>query len=230
MGLNYLLSYPRSGNTVIRYCLEKITKKRTTDCGERYDFISKEELLDDVILNKEHGPGKIDINKTDKLIILIRNYKDVFISHKFRSKKIDNPNFIFETIRQDSDFISGYYDILNFYDNFNKEKMLVYYEDIIENLHSVMKRIINFLEPNNNYSFTEEDIIKWKEESKKDYRIKQGIKSKSIKNLFTILSKSQNTEIDNIFKSKNKYLFDKYLKKYQNQEDFEFGIKIKKKN
>ena len=52
--MNYMLSLPRSASSFIRYCIEKISNRKTLDCGGRHDRIYGINTPGIPILRKEH--------------------------------------------------------------------------------------------------------------------------------------------------------------------------------
>ena len=75
--MNILLSFPRSGNSWLRYCIESLSNQKTQGLGGRPHDIGRgiiPELRDSSkpILYKRHTTDEINTN--DRLIFLIRNY------------------------------------------------------------------------------------------------------------------------------------------------------------
>jgi len=77
---NYMLSYPRTASSFIRYAVEKITGRPTEDCGGRREQIYGEIISyvnNTTILRKEHFLKNVDRTQVNKLVLLLRNYKDI---------------------------------------------------------------------------------------------------------------------------------------------------------
>lgn len=91
---------------------------------------------------RSHNPGAIDQNEKNLLIVLVRDYKEVFF-HKLSncSEKCYKENG-----RHFPSFIENYFDILSFYDNWEKDKVMVYYEDLITDPVAALTPIFEALE------------------------------------------------------------------------------------
>jgi hypothetical protein len=170
--MNVLLSMPRSGNTFTRYCIEWLTQRPTLGCNLASSGIDKPIHLRTSIPIKNHTPiitkchsvkeAKCCI-ETDKLITLIRNPSQAFGSCSRRSTKF-NPK----------KWIENYLNILKFYDEYNYEKILIYYEDMIQKTLVFVTVLTNFLnvEDKNRASLFVKDIKKHKEKASKAYHTK----------------------------------------------------------
>lgn len=160
-----LLSYPRSGNHLVRYILEFITGLPTSGCyGNTKDkpiytnqFPNKETPLRHVVHNfhfcftKFHKiPSHYNsayLKSDPSLILIIRDYKECIISHLRKinkDKEIDSLTFQHE--------LNLYFKLLNYYDNFEGKKMIIYYEDLIQKTDEVLNQLKNFI-PNIQNSF-----------------------------------------------------------------------------
>lgn len=226
--MNYIISYPRSANSFIRYAIEKLIKRPTLDCMGRTDDLCETVTFKSSVpvLRKEHY--KRDIIKRadiDKLILLVRNYKDVFISQNFRFTSVNEMkakeiSYTFhmsdkKPFNSLKSFFQEYYGLLEFYDNFKKDKMLLYYEDIISNNYEAIKKVINFLIPDNNIEISPELITSIKKNAKDRYKRLDGyIKTDEKKILHSILTVEQNVNMDKKFRDYNIQLYDKYLNRY----------------
>jgi len=155
---NLLLSFPRSGNTWVRYFLEFITKRPTSmkevsDCQEGVDKkdtigVPGVDVRKKCIAIKRHRGDNHwdDFNKDNtKLILLVRDWREACLRHLTpEQKKIKS-----EVER----CASGYIHCLKFFDDFKGEKILVHYEDLILSPRDSMDRIVDFLsiERNDDY-------------------------------------------------------------------------------
>ena len=83
-----LLSYPRSGNTWLRYCIEFLSKKPTAIPGSKnLGGNSICEVIPNMgvdikahpICGKSHNT--LDLNKKHKVIVLVRDYKEAIVRH-----------------------------------------------------------------------------------------------------------------------------------------------------
>lgn len=130
--MNYLYSYPRSGNSFLRYCYEFVTCTKTADGGGKNPLIEKllknaptkvhyqfEYKQEEPSMHKRHwfpeGPPEVD----DKIVVLIRNPIDLLFTNKQR-REIEDINKIFKEIE----------DFYTYIKNF-KNIMVIKYEDVI---------------------------------------------------------------------------------------------------
>jgi hypothetical protein len=140
-----LLSYPRSGNTAVRYFLEKVTGFMSLGYIESTDMdqpiINKTHIDPNEVIIKSHGNmdtkwdflDKPELKKQEnKLIFLIRNPVEC-ISRHLKLKTLT------------TDKVESYF-IKNFYAYFESacRKTHVYYEDMINNPSHFYKHIANF--------------------------------------------------------------------------------------
>lgn len=197
----YLISFPRSGNSWLRYCIEHILKIPTIDINP--DF--KNRSISECYECKEKIRGKNKIIKShkfiatenDKLIFILRNYKDCIESHKQRSASgpVDK-------------FLNEYFSLLKQYDDFSGDKTIIYYEDIIDEnkLPDIMKNLSQFLESDCDIDDFVKNYEKHKQESKNGYQTKfAGHRNKNI---------TVNINISTKLKNKHKKLIEKYMEKY----------------
>jgi len=140
-----LLSYPRSGNTAVRYFLEKVTGLTSMGYPSSTDMdlpiINKVHMASQGRIIKTHGSigpkweqfDKVQLKKQEnKLIFLIRNPVEC-IARNLRLKTLT------------TDKIESYF-IKNFQAYFESpcKKIHVYYEDMINNPSSFYKHIASF--------------------------------------------------------------------------------------
>ncbi len=130
--MNYLISYPRSGNTWTRYCIEHLTDKKTVGYENNHGVIWESKGIrpelwgQKTFVKKVHGSTPTN-DKNDKCILLIRNPKEALIRHGGR--------------------IEGWTSYLDFYENkFRGKKLLIYYENLIQDLESNIKKVLELLE------------------------------------------------------------------------------------
>ncbi len=152
---NILLSFPRSGNTWVRYIAEFISKRPTCHSPIRFcveGALNKKEVIGDkldlgvdikkrAILVKRH---RFDYRWDDwskhncRLVLLIRDYREAILRHAFASRKDNN-------IKEINKCIEGYIHCLSSYDSFDGDKMLLYYENIILNPRKEIERLAKFI-------------------------------------------------------------------------------------
>lgn len=119
-----LVSYPRSGSNWVKYFVEHMTGLK----------------VGGGVLRKSHS------YKGQRQILVVRNYKECLYSHGARSYD----DFIRE-LTKDSQFNpirkpQPYYLILlQIFDDLKLPKILIYYEDLIENSEGEFSRLFEFL-------------------------------------------------------------------------------------
>jgi len=125
--MNYMLSFPRSASSFIRYCVEKITNRKTLDCGGSHDRVYDNYANGSPILRKEHFLNGVNLPDVSGVILVLRNYKDVFISHNLRTTDLFDIDKIYDSLYNDRQhFFKQYYKLIDFYDKFQGEKMIIY--------------------------------------------------------------------------------------------------------
>ncbi len=158
----YLLSYPISGNSWSRYCLEYITKRPTAylypdyiqkipfangPLGYVFDVLQTDMTKDPIW--KVHNRNDILRLKTynpvrEKLIFIVRNPIEVLIRNHPGLFNIDKENF-FSVSHIQNEF-SVYFDNIRIFDEWPSEnKILIYYEDLISDIKSTLRKLCNFL-------------------------------------------------------------------------------------
>lgn len=134
---NVLLSYPRSGNHWVRFIIEwfsgRPTKGLTPNDPPIHKNLPNKDILahvkgNDFIVYKEHGAPKGNLNK---LILILRNPKECIYRHTKDLKPGQ---------------IDSYMKLINFYNNYVGEKLLIHYEDLILEPKNIITNITKFLE------------------------------------------------------------------------------------
>lgn len=180
---NLLLSYPRSGNTFLRYCVEQSTGKKTLtfvrpqiakDGGvERLIRMGMNKMDADsisnvneqeIILEKTHEIYEGDENVFNKetkgrLVLVIRDFKEAIGRHTIGHTQ----RYVTE--------IPKYKSTLEFYEKYEGDKLVVYYEDFVTNTQEQLKRVLEFIGEYNEEMFTNfvSDIDNHKKQSVKTY-------------------------------------------------------------
>lgn len=145
----FMLSYPRSGNTWLRYCLEVLTQRSTAHIpglGNPSNWplgLMGKFPLDfskAPIWKIHHGrecPYPKPLN--DLLIFLVRNPKEVLIRHNHV-----NLDEVMTFPRQEE--YARYFNNLKIFAGWPaNKKILIYYEDLMTNPRAVLERILLFL-------------------------------------------------------------------------------------
>jgi len=125
-----LLSYPRSGNTWLRYCIEFLTERPTFGYikkirnGTHIDTpFFKEYLTNEPIALKRHEWDEDEARSKRayrKIILLIRNYKEVMLRDGHRM-------YMFEDLKILHTIKNNYISLLQKYHSHDGEKAIVYY-------------------------------------------------------------------------------------------------------
>lgn len=221
-----LLSYPRSGNTWLRYCIEAISEKPTGSVrgpiGRLVDL--NVDLSATPVLNKTHILNKNAGSTSTGLILLVRNYKEC-IKGYYDSLVINNKIncTLYDFFVKSMDHPHGFNYMKNIidFDNYDGEKLLIYYEDLILNPYFELSRVLKFINiEQKNLSLFVENIVEHQNRSLQIYGTMQppsftnGQKSKltwhSLRMQKNILQK-----MDNHVTSKYHDVFIKYLHRYK---------------
>lgn len=212
---NILLSYPRSGNHLVRFFIELLSETPTFGCkgNERDIEIYKNIYPEEVPFNisdfnkmdcyfKYHSPPKNKNFRPNKLILIIRNPKEVLL--RASNYKINNYSF------------NTYYRNIDYYNNHKGEKLLLYYEDITTNRQNFINSLYDFLEVNNiekkKYVLSNIDKL-YDLSSKGENRVWGGIRSKTKDHYYKQIPKSIKEQFDNYINDQFKkypFLNDKY--------------------
>jgi len=141
--MNILLSYPRSGNTWLRYCLETLSGQKTTGYLNGRDIekgVLETNRGKPTLMVKKHDTINIKNNKNNKLILIVRDYKECLVRHKGGKYSIIDNAPEPETNKK------NYLKLLEFYERFEGKKLLVYYEDLILDLKPQLKKCVELLD------------------------------------------------------------------------------------
>lgn len=164
----YLLSYPRSGNTLARYIFEFVTGRPTMELAPHHDLLniflaySFKELKVDLY---EKPLWKVHRNRVVKaqkfynpektiLVLLIRNYKEIAFRYS-QYKKLplfdDNNQLVEDNLRAalsiwDMDDVRElYFENIAFFDQVPEEKrLLIYYEDLVQHSDLIITQLMTF--------------------------------------------------------------------------------------
>jgi hypothetical protein len=147
--MNVLLTYPRSGNTWVRYCVEYISgrpsvypeSKGDNPIGSRMDI--GVDLSADPILYKSHNVQSVS---DKRLILVVRDYKEAIPRHQKEQKKRGLMDFFYWQTQGRHNPEVDYVKILQQFDGKQGDKLLVYYEDIIAKPKESLSSIFEFLD------------------------------------------------------------------------------------
>ena len=160
-----LLSNDKSGSTWLRFCIEFLSQRPTIGPI----FLDKQTAVIDLplfsqvdykkfngynnkksIVAKTHEILPIESfcsegNKGQKLILLLRNYKELISRPDAHNDGTSRKHEQVEEKIHKLKIIDRYVEKIKFYDNFKGEKTIIFYEDLIKNFETSMKDMINFL-------------------------------------------------------------------------------------
>ncbi len=129
--MNYVLSYPRSGVTWFRYCVEQLTGRPTLGPSEADLPVCNRDNVQldvnpekDYVLLKRHWWNRDEINEDDFLFLILRNHVETLSRHY-----TSDDHSMEEILNEDAE---GYVKNLEKFHQFQGEKHQVYYEDLIE--------------------------------------------------------------------------------------------------
>ena len=207
---NILLSYPRSGNHLVRFFIELLTEIPTYGCiGSNMDIeIYKNKFSENIPFNitnfdkkdcyiKYHNPSSENIH-TNNLILIIRNPKEVLLRHNNYKLNISDYEIYFKNI--------------DFYNNHKGKKLLLYYEDIITNKTDFINALYNFLDINNfqkkNYVLTNIEKLYYFSANPINRTSWGGVNSNNINFYYKNIPKSIKNQFDHYLNNKLKnYIF-----------------------
>ena len=144
-----IISYPKSGSTWFSYCVEYLTGIKVMTGiydSERQDFgmNSISDVFISMIRTELIAVPKISLTRTGSLIYLIRNPVVLYLRDKkdkwwlYKMKKYPRLQRIWDTFQ-------GITDVATFYDDWQDKKIIIKYEDLIENIGKVILEISTIL-------------------------------------------------------------------------------------
>jgi len=204
--VNSLISFPRSGNTLLRYLLEYITNRTVADTNpdipdSAIQYLNPGSIVvkKDFILVKSHTwKESLEDNGCN---LLLRNYNDCIYSHNKRTPNMNPP----QLIRQ-------YCDLIKKFDSHDKKVLVIYYEDLL-NMDKQPEILYEILTKNGVESFE-----RWEEY--KSNKVELNGKSRNgYKKVYKFLaseSKGDRPDYTNdVRKELGDRLFNKYLSRYE---------------
>ncbi|MEO9476656.1 MAG: sulfotransferase domain-containing protein [Cyclobacteriaceae bacterium] len=210
--LPVLVSYPRSGTNWLRFIIESLTDKRTP--GQIRYSRSKEYAVD-----RAHCASKNGM-KYDKMILVLRDYRECMLRH-LDALWLHHQNV--EDFLNEQNVISKpswYVDNIKAFEDFPRQKLLLYYEDLVDNPSEYVKELGQFLgvEELKILHFLKE-LPKKQQESEASYNKTHGAhtagkKSKHSFHSKKLLSSEQAKNFDRYFATNYPEIWEKYLKRY----------------
>ncbi|MCH9617683.1 MAG: hypothetical protein SP1CHLAM9_10030 [Chlamydiia bacterium] len=214
-----LISYPFSGNTWTRYCIEVLTSRPTVEIGSPNIINQPFGLQFDISTDfskpyvyKAHFIRQIT---TDSLILLIRNPRESMLSSKI-TKKI-KPELRLKAIKH-------FYEMIEYFDQLESSKYLIYYEDLMTNPREELTKLALFLGSDKpqiekrlnafltNYNIHQKRVQQKYSDTVK--RIKTGSKDKLLYRTSN-MTKETIDYITTTLREYNPYLYEKYLSRFE---------------
>lgn len=216
----FLLSYPRSGNTWTRYCIEYNTQRPSFNrFNLKHNINSPLGWLAGFPIDIAKSPiekvhFKRELEKTDAndeqdaLILIVRNPKEAFIRHAGKTVLMDAV-----TTNTISQKLQIYFDALQIFDNWRSpKKILIYYEDLVQDLRGTLLKILVFLnEPADKLEEFLNDYQIHKKKCLSLYKVSESAGNDVLYHSKS-LSIQERKQIDDWVKEQVPVLWDKYLK------------------
>lgn len=149
-----LLSYPRSGNHLVRYVVEHCSRRPTLGWGDKENLLVPRSLHDKPIFLRDRNieitnakPILVKRHEPDyepkRLILLVRNPVEAILSHKGRGL-VEIPDS--ELLEQAEKFM----DNCRFFANFpDQDRMIIFLEDALRDPLPIFSRLLEFLDIDN---------------------------------------------------------------------------------
>jgi len=132
-----VFSFPRSGSTLVRFLCRKLT-----GIEEDKAFFSKATSSDRIWHTHKHQ--KIE-DENFKIVLTLRNYKECCVSHV---RRFEGKISLFAEAKKmliRPDIVSSYTEVIQAFDEYEYDKLLIYYEDLMENAQAEVERLAKFL-------------------------------------------------------------------------------------
>lgn len=208
-----LISYPRSGTNWVRYIIEFLSDKPTPGFTRLIEG-------EDFIIHRAHDGYRI-IDKYKKVILIIRNYKECIIRHQ-GINRIREYEHTSEFLK-DSSLVhppEWYINNIQKFDKFKGKKILVYYEDLVEEPEKSITDIATFLGLKNKKLATllDESEVHKKRSIELYNKNQQSFTSGNIDKLqhhSEMLTIEERKQFDDFFELNYRELFKKYLMRYK---------------
>lgn len=146
--MKILLSYPRSGNHLVRFFIELLSETPTfgNDSNEKDIEIYKNNFSEfipfNIDENKKYSKNNCYCKKhkapkkpSRKIIFIIRNPKEVLLRQSNYEMNIDGKKYSF----------NSYFDLIDYYLQSKGKKLILFYEDILNNKIEFIEKLYDFL-------------------------------------------------------------------------------------
>jgi len=235
----YLITSQFSGTHLLSYYLyELLNRIPLLDAIPRnrlhLNYTEESLKMNPIIQNHCFENVKHTINKNnDKIIFLCRknhlNFllrslsydfkEDIPLSHlinKIDKKKVDNLINILENYKLDTKYISSrqFLNLID-YDSYGGEKLLIFYEDLMNDTENTLNKILVFLNEKRDLDKFMENIDKYSEYisnkyQEKHYGFRRSVQNK-IYNIDDYIDVKDIRNIKDLYRRINPIIFDKYL-------------------
>jgi len=155
-GENLILSYPRSGNSWVRYIVEVISGRKTLGCetnpsdtpiAPSVEHDIGVDMTKPAIARKFHllwiTDHKAHNNERNNLLLIIRNYKECVVR-----QNSGNETLLFRIFQRQTNGCDGifpppdYINPIKSYELWRGDKDIVYYEDLMDNPKKEIEKIV----------------------------------------------------------------------------------------
>jgi hypothetical protein len=148
MDKDIILAFPRSGSHLFRFMFEILSEQGTIDftgnciyTNEFTDFVDFNVNPEDKTWNKHLNA--LDHHDIDNLIVIIRKPREVITRQSMYMKPKDI--MLPLSINRYKVNVERYFKILDYYIDFEGNKILFYYEDMIKNPETFIRDLYSFL-------------------------------------------------------------------------------------
>lgn len=219
--MKILLSYPRSGNHMVRFFIELLSELPTFGCStnsqdveiyrNKFNHMIPFNIMSTIIdkticFHKFHDPPK-NQDSSSSLIFIIRNPREVLLRHNNFAYNISSYNLYFQNI--------------DYYMNYQGHKKLFYYEDILNNKPEFIQELYTFLGISNEskLKYVLDNIDFLFEESKNGKnRSWGGVNSDSCDFYYKKIEGNDKVKFDTYLKTKFENIQYDFIKKKYNLE------------
>ena len=208
------MAYSRSGTNWLRYFIE-VTAEQPTPGHERHI-----KGRQDYCIDRAHAGFPI-ASKHPKIILVLRDYRECLIRHHTAKKIRTYPSIAsFLSDTKPSQPASWYIQNIAAFDAFPKEKLLLYYESLIQEPERELKRLAEFLnlKPEKTQAFLKQ-LPQHQQASIGHYQKNQKSETsgnpKHLQYHAQKLSPEQGRAFDAYYQEHYPKLFEQYLSRYQ---------------
>lgn len=232
-----VLTPQRCGTHWLLYSIQQLTKASVVNGLEKNGSLFDNNLNFDVFghpinwdlsfLVHVHHPNSIiwDGYKKNKLILIIRNYKEAtlrmfsdFTCIKAAIGKMHN-DLIFQQLPPYYGVITWYFEDLEYYEQFQGDKFLIYYEELLLQPETIFKSLLSFLNASEQFLG---DFMNHIESHKEvclnfynHYRFGSVTQGKDLEFHSKKLKVEELIEFDHLVQTYYPILWEKYLHRYQ---------------